>query len=123
MEAEAHCALGESGATVTSLDIVLLSHLHVDHTADLAALIKSSFFEARDRELPLFGPGGNDAFPSTTEFIRALFDEQRGAYRYLGSFVDAAAPNPYSTASALYSAATRTALTATWNASPTTPTC
>jgi ribonuclease BN (tRNA processing enzyme) len=86
---------GESGATVTSLDIVLLTHLHVDHTADLAALIKSSFFEARDRELPLYGPVGNDAFPSTTEFIRAIFDERRGAYRYLGSFVDAAAPNPY----------------------------
>lgn len=86
---------GESGATVTSLDMVLLTHLHVDHTADLAALIKSSFFEERDRELPLYGPVGNDAFPSTTEFIHALFDERRGAYRYLGSFIDAAAPDPY----------------------------
>lgn len=86
---------GESGATVTSLDVVLLTHLHVDHTADLAALIKSSFFEARDRELPLYGPVGNDAFPSTTEFIRTLFDERHGAYRYLGSFVDTAAPAPY----------------------------
>ena len=86
---------GESGATVTSLDVVLLTHLHVDHTADLAALIKSSFFEERARELPLYGPVGNDAFPATTEFVRALFDERRGAYRYLGSFVDAAAPNPY----------------------------
>jgi ribonuclease BN (tRNA processing enzyme) len=86
---------GESGATVTSLDVVLLTHLHVDHTADLAALIKSSFFEGRVRELPLNGPAGNDAFPSTTEFIRTLFDERRGAYRYLSSFVDTAAPDPY----------------------------
>lgn len=86
---------GESGATVASLDIVLLTHLHVDHTADLAALIKSSFFETRDRELPLYGPVGNDAFPSTTEFIRALFGERHGAYRYLGGFVDATAPDPY----------------------------
>lgn len=86
---------GESGATVTSLDVVLLTHLHVDHTADLSAIIFSSFFEARDRELPLYGPVGNDAFPPTTEFIRVLFDKQRGAYRYLGSFVDAAAPDPY----------------------------
>ena len=86
---------GESGATVTSLDVVLLTHLHVDHTADLAALVKSSFFEERDRELPLYGPVGNDAFPSTTEFVRTLFAERRGAYRYLGSFVNAAAPSPY----------------------------
>ena len=86
---------GESGATVTSLDVVLLTHLHVDHTADLAALVKSSFFEERDRELPLYGPVGNDAFPSTTEFVRTLFDQRRGAYRYLGSFVSAAAPSPY----------------------------
>lgn len=86
---------GESGATVTSLDVVLLTHLHVDHTADLAALIKSSYFEERARELPLYGPVGNDAFPSTSEFVRALFDERSGAYRYLGSFVNAAAPDPY----------------------------
>ena len=86
---------GESGATVTSLDVVLLSHLHVDHTADLPALVKSSFFEERDRELPLYGPGGNEAFPSTTEFIRTLFGGRRGAYRYLGTFVDAAAHDPY----------------------------
>jgi ribonuclease BN (tRNA processing enzyme) len=86
---------GESGATVMSLDVVLLSHLHVDHTADLPALIKSSFFEERDRELPLYGPVGNEAFPSTTEFVRALFDKRRGAYRYLGSFIDPAAHDPY----------------------------
>jgi ribonuclease BN (tRNA processing enzyme) len=31
---------GESGATVSDLDVILLTHLHIDHTADLAALIK-----------------------------------------------------------------------------------
>jgi ribonuclease BN (tRNA processing enzyme) len=86
---------GESGATVSSLDVVLLTHLHVDHTADLPALVKSSIFEERDRELPLYGPVGNQAFPSTTEFIRLLFDGRRGAYRYLGTFVDPAVHDPY----------------------------
>src|SRR4051812_35765066 len=47
---------GESGATMSDLDVILLTHLHVDHTADLAALVKSSFFEERRRPLPLFGP-------------------------------------------------------------------
>lgn len=74
---------GESGATVSSLDVILLTHLHVDHTADLAALVKSSFFEDRQRPLPLFGPAGNQNFPSTTDFVRTLFGASNGAYRYL----------------------------------------
>src|ERR1700704_6413038 len=47
---------GESGATVSDLEVILLTHLHVDHTADLAALVKSSFFEERHRTLPVYGP-------------------------------------------------------------------
>lgn len=74
---------GESGATVSNLDVILLTHLHVDHTADLAALVKSSFFEERQRPLPLFGPPGNQNFPSTTRFIQTLFGANNGAYRYL----------------------------------------
>jgi ribonuclease BN (tRNA processing enzyme) len=86
---------GQSGATVTGLEVVLLTHLHVDHTADLAALVKSSFFEDRSVPLPLFGPSGNADFPATTRFVRTLFAAPGGAYRYLGDFVNAAAPNPY----------------------------
>jgi ribonuclease BN (tRNA processing enzyme) len=78
---------GESGARMQDLDVVLLSHLHVDHTADLAALIKSSYFEERTRPLPLFGPLGNAEFPATTAYVAALFDPARGIYRYLGEFL------------------------------------
>jgi len=74
---------GESGASVSNLDVILLTHLHVDHTADLSALVKSSFFEDRQRPLPLFGPPGNQNFPSTTHFIQTLFGSPHGAYRYL----------------------------------------
>jgi ribonuclease BN (tRNA processing enzyme) len=73
----------QSGATVSNLDVLLLTHLHVDHTADLAALVKSSFFQDRQRPLPLFGPDGNADFPSTTRFIQDLFGTPNGAYRYL----------------------------------------
>jgi ribonuclease BN (tRNA processing enzyme) len=86
---------GQSGATVSDLDVILLTHLHVDHTADLAALIKSSFFEDRHRKLPLYGPGGNQFFPPTTEFVRTLFAAPRGAYRYLGDFVNPTASDTY----------------------------
>jgi ribonuclease BN (tRNA processing enzyme) len=86
---------GQSGANVSGLAVILLTHLHVDHTADLPALIKSSFFEDRKERLPLFGPAGNAAFPPTTRFVQALFAEPDGAYRYLADFVDPAAHGPY----------------------------
>jgi len=79
---------GQSGATVADLDVILLTHLHVDHAGDLPALIKSSFFEDRRRPLPVFGPVGNPRFPSTKQFVDALFSEKSGAFRYLVDFVD-----------------------------------
>jgi ribonuclease BN (tRNA processing enzyme) len=81
---------GQSGAQMQDLDAILLSHLHVDHTGDFAALIKSSYFEARTRELPVYGPTGNTDFPTTSVFVADLFDPVRGAYRYLGSYLQGA---------------------------------
>jgi ribonuclease BN (tRNA processing enzyme) len=78
---------GQSGAHVTQLDAIFFSHLHIDHTSDFPALIKSSYFEERNRELPVYGPPGNTDFPSTTAFVASLFDAHRGAYRYLGDFL------------------------------------
>lgn len=78
---------GESGAQMTDLDVILFTHLHADHSADLPALIKSSWFEERTRPLPIYGPGGNRLMPSTVTFVRALLDGTRGAYRYLGEFI------------------------------------
>jgi ribonuclease BN (tRNA processing enzyme) len=86
---------GESGATVSDLDVILLTHLHVDHSADLPALIKSSFFEDRTRPLPVYGPAGNKFMPSTVAFVRTLFDSTRGAYRYLGDFLSPMSSNTY----------------------------
>ena len=78
---------GESGAHVAQLDAILFTHLHIDHSTDFAALIKSSYFEQRDRELPVYGPTGNADFPSTREFVAELFDRSHGAFRYLGDFL------------------------------------
>jgi len=78
---------GESGAQMLDLDVILFTHLHADHSADLPALIKSSWFEDRKRPLPIYGPGGNRLMPSTVAFVRALFDGTRGAFRYLGEFI------------------------------------
>jgi ribonuclease BN (tRNA processing enzyme) len=78
---------GESGARMEDLEFILLSHLHIDHTGDLPALLMSSYFGERTRPLPLFGPVGNGEFPATTVFIAELFDPARGAYRYLGGYL------------------------------------
>jgi ribonuclease BN (tRNA processing enzyme) len=78
---------GQSGASVAPLEVILLTHLHVDHTADLPALVKSSFFEERAVPLPLYGPAAGGAFPATTRFVNSLFGAPDGAYRYLAGFV------------------------------------
>jgi ribonuclease BN (tRNA processing enzyme) len=78
---------GESKARIEDLDAILLTHLHIDHTADFAALMKSSYFGTRKRPLPVYGPPGNDGFPPTSVFVADLFGPTRGAYRYLSDFL------------------------------------
>ena len=85
----------ESGARATDLDVVLFTHLHIDHTTDLPALVKSAWLDERDRTLPLYGPGGNRIMPSTVTFVRELFDPTRGVYRYLGSVVSPLTREPF----------------------------
>jgi ribonuclease BN (tRNA processing enzyme) len=77
---------GESGAQMSQLEVILFTHLHVDHSADFPALIKSSWFEDRKQALPIYGPPGNEYFPSTTEFVSDFFSD-RGAYRYLSELL------------------------------------
>lgn len=79
--------LEKSDANINDLEAVLFTHLHVDHSADLPALIKGSFFTQRTNDLPIYGPSGNALMPSTTNFIQTLFGPN-GAYRYLSSYLD-----------------------------------
>jgi ribonuclease BN (tRNA processing enzyme) len=85
---------GESEAKMSQVDVFLFSHFHVDHSGDFPALVFSSWFGNRTRPLPIFGPSGNDIMPSTTEFVRDLFSEPHGAWRYLSDMVE---PNPQGT--------------------------
>jgi ribonuclease BN (tRNA processing enzyme) len=85
---------GESGATMSQLDVIAFSHFRVDHSGDFAALIKSSWFEDRKRPLPIYGPPGNDFMPSTTEFVSDLFGDH-GGYRYLSELLVAGEGGSY----------------------------
>lgn len=75
-----------SGADFNTIDALLYSHLHVDHSADLPAYIKAGYFSGRDRDLPIYGPGGNATMPSTRDFVEGLFGKQ-GVYRYLQEYL------------------------------------
>jgi len=81
----------EVGAKIHDLDVILLTHLHVDHTADIPALLKSSFFTRASGKLHIFGPDENDAMPSTEDFIERLFEDDKGAWQYLGDHLDGTA--------------------------------
>ncbi|MEE8624372.1 MAG: MBL fold metallo-hydrolase, partial [Acidiferrobacterales bacterium] len=76
-----------SKARVADLDLVLFTHLHVNHTADLATLVQSSLAEGRASPLPIYGPARSKLMPSMVTFVRTLFDKKRGLYRYLGELV------------------------------------
>lgn len=103
--------LAQSGINIKDLDIVLLSHLHIDHTADLSAFIKTIYFHNRGagtlREAPIriYGPGANKAtfpetdilqYPATSDFINGLYAKENGVYRYLNIFAKAISGGDFS---------------------------
>jgi ribonuclease BN (tRNA processing enzyme) len=71
---------------LSSVDTVLLTHLHIDHSGDLAA-----FFNARaltsDGAITyrIFGPDGAGLFPKTSRFVDLLVGDG-GAFAYQKTF-------------------------------------
>ena len=87
--------IGRSGLDLSTLEQILLTHMHIDHTSDLPAVIMHLYMLERKREIALAGPTGrpgNDAAPENAaaqpgvaEFIRLLFGDG-GAWRYMNTF-------------------------------------
>jgi ribonuclease BN (tRNA processing enzyme) len=78
--------LGEMGIDLTTLDTLLLTHLHIDHAGDVAGFVKSRDLSADGpMTFRVFGPLGGGDFPPTTLFIDRLFGAQ-GAFAYLPKF-------------------------------------
>ena len=78
----------ESNARIEDIDMILLTHLHIDHTSDLPALMKASFFTGRSHDILLYGPEGNRVMPGTKTFIKRLFEDKKGAWQYMGDYLD-----------------------------------
>jgi ribonuclease BN (tRNA processing enzyme) len=78
--------IGELNLDLTSVDTVLLTHLHIDHSGDLAA-----FFNARGLTADgpityrIFGPDGAGLFPKTSRLVDLLVGDG-GAFAYQKTF-------------------------------------
>ena len=99
--------LAESGAKIPDLDIVLLSHLHIDHTGDLSSMIKTIYFHNRlagtarkeDEPVRIYGPVANGVgfpfapdnpqYPDTSEYVDGYYSLDGGVERYLNLFATA----------------------------------
>jgi ribonuclease BN (tRNA processing enzyme) len=87
---------GQSGANLSDLAMIAISHLHPDHVSDLPALLWLSQ-QLRTEPLPIVGPSGNsvagptggDVAPDFPTFLARLFDEKNGAFQVLGGTLGA----------------------------------
>jgi ribonuclease BN (tRNA processing enzyme) len=82
----------QSGAKLSDLALVGISHLHPDHVSDLPALLWLSR-QMRMEPLPIVGPSGNDVAPDFPTFLSRLFDEKNGAFQVLGATLGASRGN------------------------------
>lgn len=105
--------LAASGANIADLDIILLSHLHIDHMGDLTPIVKTIYFHSRGKNIAsgtpfppgrtapirIFGPDANGIpfppatglpavpqYPSLSDFVNGHFDPATGLDRYLNVF-------------------------------------
>jgi len=67
----------DAGVSHTEVDTVLLSHLHLDHVADLIPLVKANWLRGKT-DMRVYGPEGTDDW----------FSQVLGAYEYFQDDVD-----------------------------------
>jgi ribonuclease BN (tRNA processing enzyme) len=78
--------VGELHLDLAPVDTVLLTHLHIDHSGDLAALLNARALTS-DRPITyrIFGPDGAGLFPKTSRFVDLLVGDN-GAFAYQKTF-------------------------------------
>ncbi len=78
--------IGELDLDLEKVDTVLLTHLHIDHSGDLAAFFNDRALTADGPIVyRIFGPDGAGLFPKTTRFVDLLVGHD-GAFAYQKTF-------------------------------------
>ena len=78
--------LGELQVDLTALDTLLLTHLHIDHTADVPSVLKArAMVSQQPIAFRVYGPAALGPYPATTRFMHLLF-EPGGAFAYQKTF-------------------------------------
>lgn len=78
--------MGKLGIDLSRVDIVLLTHLHIDHSADIPGIFLDRALTVDEPiHFKVFGPQGREPFPSTTQFLHLLFG-YGGVYNYERTF-------------------------------------
>jgi ribonuclease BN (tRNA processing enzyme) len=78
--------LGEAHINIARLDTVFLTHLHIDHAAELTSVFKARAMVSQEPiHFSVYGPLGRGVYPSTSRFVHLLFDAA-GAFAYQKSF-------------------------------------
>jgi ribonuclease BN (tRNA processing enzyme) len=82
----AYVRFGQAQAKFSDLSMILVSHLHPDHSSDLPGVLWSGR-NTRNDTLPIVGPSGNEAAPAFNDFLMRLFDPKSGSWEILSSVV------------------------------------
>jgi ribonuclease BN (tRNA processing enzyme) len=82
----AYVRFGQANAKFSDLSMILVSHLHPDHSSDLPGVLWSGRM-SREGMLPIVGPSGNEAAPAFNDFLTKLFDPKSGSWEVLSSVV------------------------------------
>ncbi len=83
-----------SGADFTDLMAIVTTQTGIEQTADLPSMLMASLRSGRSEPLPIYGPSGNETYPSITQLFERLASEE-GVYPELGSLVSHSSPAGY----------------------------
>lgn len=79
--------LTASGADLGQLHAILLTHLQMDHVADLGPLLDAIYRSGRRTPLAIVGPGSGGPHPSTATWLRQLIGPE-GLYPHLAELLE-----------------------------------